>query len=113
MVRYASVFKSLYASCIQRTRKRRSDMLAGLLRRYDALHAAIDPAVADKDVESVKFIGNAKYIPSDKLNERLDVIAFMMATIAYLPFETNDEPLVAIHWINRIASGHFDTCFAM
>ena len=109
VVKHVSVFNALYTSCLQRTRKRRSDMLAGILRRYDALHASIDPTVVGKGLEGLKnvigHVGNGSSSERTEMVDRMGVIGFFMSTIAYLPFESIDEPLVAIHWINRIASG--------
>jgi hypothetical protein len=104
---FISVFSGLYASCLQKNRKRRSDFIVGLLRRYEYLHSTFmkDAASSDEKQKSlspspIRVRGKQR----DDISSRMHVIDFILTSLAYLPYDMIDEPLLAIHWINKIVS---------
>ena len=88
-----------------------------LLRRYESCHEGVgghaadlsanscDPA-ASAAAESSSSSSPSKAVSSTamELSSRIQLVGFLMSTVAYLPYDLIDEPLVAIHWINRIVS---------
>lgn len=101
-----SVFSGLYTSCLQKNRKRRVDFIVGLLRRYEFLHGSFtkDNAVADDKPKSSPSLLRTKDEKREDVASRMHVIGFILTSLAYLPYDSLDEPLMAVHWINKIVS---------
>lgn len=110
-----SVFTILYTSCLQQSRKRRTDLLIGLLKRITNLLDSFQgggiqgmsyPAPSKRGIQGAGTNGgkvsSKNAVMSVQDAERiLSVCNFLVSTLAHLSYDVIEEPLHIIYWINR------------
>jgi hypothetical protein len=103
----ASVFKPLYMSCIQSNTKRKLEFLNGCVRKL--LHTvdrfrelenvfAAQPQQPSQQTSKQK---KASKVLMSEVKDSLELLRYIMLTLAYLPYELNEEPLTIIYHINK------------
>jgi hypothetical protein len=126
----SSIFKSLYVSCIQLTFKRKLEFLNGCVRKTLSIvdkFREYECLFTDASAENAGFVSAAsptrkaaglKASTSSVLPERtrsvamsdvkqgLELLRYIILTLAYLPYELNEEPLTIIYQINKYVPLH-------
>eukprot|EP01038_Epipyxis_sp_PR26KG_P004076 gene4076-5822_t len=121
-----SIFSNLYMSCLQSSKKRKSEFLCGLLRRsnqatsiiadYYRLKPASSSLTSNDDssnhenseiIMKTPSTSNLRTIRFNQLMDsiqRLSIVQFNCCILAYLPLDMIEDALHIVYWINRHVS---------
>jgi hypothetical protein len=118
---WTSLISSLYSACFRNTKKRRMDLIIGLLRRCE-FHCQSIATVRERVVSEEGFdsriekllsagsrsngttplpMGPKLSVVKEMISNSFQLISFLGALLSSLPFCWADEPLSAIYWISR------------
>ncbi len=123
-----SIFKSLYVTCFQNSKKKRYEIICSLLRRSLSFLECLEqqgsinsPSNSNTGSRNVSPRSNSGQIsPRSQLStgnllqsqiviskgdidylKLCEKIAYIFSTISSLPYENSDESLTVVYWLNR------------
>ena len=105
VISYASIFNSLYQTCIHPSRKRRNDFLGNLLRKINNVFETIHKKSLTYAPPTSRLVSSSsltdQILTTSDVTASLELIHFLTTTLAHLPYEFMEEPLQMVYWINR------------